>query len=245
VQATPTLLVCVERLKYSDHNVVDARKLPEFAQQVYMDIIGTGPFGDPMMQPKQWAASLENTGILNLVDISHFGRVKEVNNCVNKLIAVLHGGFLWMEEPISIDMELITFIIGMSSMDKTPMQYLNDNTKEKALAEEMKKTYSIERSSRRIIIKRINDVGTRMAIKLMACKLLRKCRKEEFPTGVVVDAAQCANGTMLSWAPNLLNLFLNDFKDVFGTGVYPGFNASIVHNQNPNYRPFQQHLQSR
>jgi hypothetical protein len=27
-----------------------------------------------------------------------------------------------------------------------------------------------------------------------------------------------------------------------GTGADPGFNATIVHQQNPNYRPFRQHL---
>jgi hypothetical protein len=30
-----------------------------------------------------------------------------------------------------------------------------------------------------------------------------------------------------------------------GTGADPGFNASTTHQQNPNYRPFRQHLRSR
>jgi hypothetical protein len=64
--------------------------------------------------------------------------------------------------------------------------------------EEIKKTYGIKRGSCGIIIKRINDATTRMATKLMSCKLLRKFRKEEVPTGVVATASQCANGTMLS-----------------------------------------------
>jgi hypothetical protein len=89
------------------------------------------------------------------VEIPHFGRGKEVNNCVKQLMAVLHGGFLWMEEPVSIDVELIAFITGLSSMGESPMQYLDDKTKEKSLAEEMKKTYGTERGSRGIIIKRI------------------------------------------------------------------------------------------
>jgi hypothetical protein len=62
---------------------------------------------------------------------------------------------------------------------------MDDKTKEKALAEEMKKTYGTERGLRDIIIKRINDAATWMETKLMACKLLRKCRKEEFLTGVI------------------------------------------------------------
>jgi hypothetical protein len=48
----------------------------------------------------------------------------------------------------------------------------------------MKKTYGMERGSHNIIIKRINDAATRMATKLMACKLIHKCCKEDVPTGV-------------------------------------------------------------
>ena len=82
----------------------------------------------------------------------------------------------------------------------------------------MKKAYGTKRGSHNIIIKRISDETTRMATKLMACKMLRKCCKEEVPAGVVPTATQCANGTMLNWAPYLLNLFLDDYKEVYDLG---------------------------
>jgi hypothetical protein len=94
VETMTTLIGCVEKLRYSDHNVVDARQFPEFAQQVYLDSIGIGPFGDPILQPNPSAAGLTNTGILNLLEIPHFGRGKEVKNCIKQLISVLHGGSL-------------------------------------------------------------------------------------------------------------------------------------------------------
>jgi hypothetical protein len=146
-------------------------------------------------------AGLENIGILNLVDIPHVGRVKEVNNCVNQLMGVLHGGFLWMEEHVSIDVELIAFITGLPSMGKSPMQYLYDKTKEKAKSEEMKKTYGTEKGLYEIIIKRISDATTRMATKLMVCEFLCKYHKEEVPTRDFAPAAQCTNNTMLSLGP--------------------------------------------
>jgi hypothetical protein len=77
----------------------------------------------------------------------------------------------------------------------------------------MKKTYGTERGSHRIIIKCISDATTRIPTKIMACKLLRKFHKEEVPAGVVAAVAQCVEGTVLSWAPYLLNLFLEDCKD--------------------------------
>jgi hypothetical protein len=57
--------------------------------------------------------------------------------------------------------ELISFIIGLPFMGESLTQYLDDKTKEKSLAEEMKKNYEIERGSRGIIIKRISDVEKR------------------------------------------------------------------------------------
>jgi hypothetical protein len=60
---------------------------------------------------------------------------------------------------------------------------------------------------------------TRLETKLMACKLLRKCRKEEAPTGVIAAATQCMKGTLLSWSPYLLNLFLDDCKDAQDLGT--------------------------
>jgi hypothetical protein len=142
------------------------------------------------------------------LDIPHFGRGHDIKKCVKQLMEITHGGYLWVEEPVSIDVELITFITGFPSRGESLMQYLNEKTKEKTLAEEMKKTYGTERGSRRIIIKHISDAAIRLATKLMACKLLRKCCKEEVLVGVVAATAQCAEGTILSWAPYLLNLFL-------------------------------------
>jgi hypothetical protein len=97
--------------------------------------------------------------------------------------------------------------------------FLDDKTKEKALAEEMKKKYGTDRGTRGIIIKRINDAATQLGVKFLACKLLRKCRREEVPAGVVAVAAQCIEGTSMSWVSYLLNLFLDDCKDVQDLGT--------------------------
>jgi hypothetical protein len=91
-----------------------------------------------------------------------------------------------------------------------PTQFLKDKTKEKSLAKEMKNKYGTDRGMRGIIIKRINDVATQMAAKIMAYNLLRKCREEEFLVGVFAVAVPCVEGTKISWASYLLNFFLDD-----------------------------------
>jgi hypothetical protein len=91
-----------------------------------------------------------------------------------------------MEHSFCIKVELISAMIRLSSMGENLTQYLDDKTKEKVLDEEMKRTYRTERGSCDIIIKRITDAPTWMETKLIACKMVRKCRKEEFPARVIV-----------------------------------------------------------
>jgi hypothetical protein len=100
-----------------------------------------------------------------------------------------------------------------------PTQFLNGKTKEKEIVEDMKNKYVTNRGTRGIIIKMINDVATQMDTKIMACKLLRKFRKEEVLDGVIAIAAQCVEGTIVSWAPYLLNFFMDDCKDVQDLGT--------------------------
>jgi hypothetical protein len=64
VQTTPTLMGCVVKLKYSGHDMADDGKFLDFSQQVYLDSIGTCPFGDPISQPNPWTDVLANTWIL-------------------------------------------------------------------------------------------------------------------------------------------------------------------------------------
>jgi hypothetical protein len=129
--------------------------------------VGLGPFGEPINQPKHWATGLDKTDILGMLDIPHFGRGWDIRNYVKQMMEVTHIGYLWLEQLISIDMDLIAYITGLPTRGETPVPFLDENTKEKALAEKMKKTYRIERGSHGIIIKRISDVEKRMATKIM------------------------------------------------------------------------------
>jgi hypothetical protein len=56
---------------------------------------------------------LYNTGIMNLLDIPHFGCGKQINGCVKQLLERVHGGVLWMDRLVPINVDLITTIIGL------------------------------------------------------------------------------------------------------------------------------------
>jgi hypothetical protein len=94
-----------------------------------------------------------------------------------------------------------------------PALILDDKSKEKTLTKEMNNKYGTDRGTRGIIIKRINNVATQFSVKILACKLLQKCRKDKVPEGVIVIASQCTEGTLMTWAPYLSYLFQVDCKD--------------------------------
>jgi hypothetical protein len=109
--------------------------------------MGVSAFGEPIDQPLQWAIGLEKIGILGLLDLPHFGRGQYTNSCVKKLLEVTHGGDIWLDKIVSINVELIDHITGFPSWSMDPMQFLDDKTKEKELAEEMKNKYSTSRGT--------------------------------------------------------------------------------------------------
>jgi hypothetical protein len=228
VHTTTNLLGCVEKLRYSKNDVVDVENFLEFARRVYLDNVGIGPFNNPILQPKQWAARLANTDILNLLDIPHFGRGRDVKNCIKKMMEVTHGGYIWVEDLVSIYVELISYIKGLPSRGENPAQYLDDKTMENVLIEDMKKTYGIEKGSRGIIIKPISDTTMRLATKIMAFKLLKKFCKEEVHAQVVAVATQCVERTMLSWAPYLLNLFHEVCRDAQDLGIEFHYSSILI-----------------
>jgi hypothetical protein len=143
-------------------------------------------------------------------------------------MAVTHGRYLWLKQLITINVEIIEYITGLPSKGEDPTHFLEEKTKDKALAKEMKNKYGTERGSHKIIIRCITDATTRMATKIMACKLLRKFCKEEVLVRVVIVAAQCVEVTTLSGAPYLLNLSLDDCKDAQDLGTKFHYSCLLI-----------------
>jgi hypothetical protein len=44
---------------------------------------------------------------MNLLEIPHFETWKDVNSYVKQLLFLVHGGILWMDKKVSIDVYLI------------------------------------------------------------------------------------------------------------------------------------------
>jgi hypothetical protein len=81
---------------------------------------------------------------MNLLEIPHFGRGKDMNACVKQLLARAHGGILWMDRTISIDLDLIDEITRLPIDGAIPEQYLDEKTKEKSIEKEIKNKYGTD-----------------------------------------------------------------------------------------------------
>jgi hypothetical protein len=54
-----------------------------------------------------WSMDIARSTILNVMKIPHFGIHKKVNTCVKLLLSCYHGGYLWLDRCIMVDLELI------------------------------------------------------------------------------------------------------------------------------------------
>ena len=178
VQVELQLPCHVGKLKYSDHDVSDDTKYPELTPKVFMQNMVVNQLGETISQPHQWKVGLDRTGILGLLQIPHFSRGQYATACVKKLLAVTHGGDIWLDRPIPITMDLISQITGLPSRGMYLALILDDKSKEKVLAKEMKNKYDTARGTRGIIIKWINKPTTQLGTNILACKLLRKFHKD-------------------------------------------------------------------
>jgi hypothetical protein len=115
------MMGCVPKLKYADHDVTEVETFPELAQEFYMENTGLTSKGILIMEPKQWITRLYNSDIMNLLEIPHYGRGKDVNACIQTLLAHIHGGFLWMDLPVLIDVNLIAKLTRLPTDGVQPM----------------------------------------------------------------------------------------------------------------------------
>ena len=109
----------------------------------------------------QWVKGLEQSGLLSLLFKPYFVQSTKVTNYVRQLLVIFHGGFLWLDKLYSVDVGLISIIIGLPRVGLDPVSVL-DKDKDSALIVKFKDKYDMARSSRGFSISSINDPNIRM-----------------------------------------------------------------------------------
>jgi hypothetical protein len=79
-----------------------SRSFLELEREKYLCTKSVSGIGAILVETQMWETRLENSGILNLMEIPHFGRSLEINACV-KLLLSLHPWRNIVACPTSID----------------------------------------------------------------------------------------------------------------------------------------------
>ena len=77
----------------------------------------------------------------------------------------------------------------------------------------MKDCFGLTKGKRGYHTSTIEDQNIRFIAKLLACKLLRKCRPTEVPASIIRLTINCAEGYTYNWAAYLTREFLEDARD--------------------------------
>ena len=72
------------------------------------------------LTPQDWITSLQPSWLLNLLQITHFGRSNEINAVVKVMLSCVHGGHLWLDQRVDITIDLIHQINGLRKIGVDP-----------------------------------------------------------------------------------------------------------------------------
>lgn len=90
----------------------------------------------------------------------YFGRCPEINVITKILLSRFHGGYLWMDEPISINNYLIARLTRLSKTRRDPSAVNVGKKQDKQLAETLKARFKLKKKDRGFDIDSINDDAT-------------------------------------------------------------------------------------
>jgi hypothetical protein len=128
----------IAALKFTEFNLGDRKVYRMLALYKYL----TRTKGNnSKITPQQWMMNLAQSTLLNVMKISHFGRHREVNYCVNLLLVSYHGGYLWLNHHIIVDPTLINRITRLSMQGPDPHDYYPGKTADRTLSHKIKEAY--------------------------------------------------------------------------------------------------------
>ena len=140
------------------------------------------------------AQHLLKSGLLNLLQIPHFGRGIEVNSLVRLLLSYLHGGYLWLSNWVDIGVDLIHHITGLSKHGNDPQINIDGKTKDTRLSAAQVAEYQLHRGGRAYDIASIKDQRLQFTGSLLAGRILTKVRPKEVTGSIIRLAIEVVQG---------------------------------------------------
>jgi hypothetical protein len=161
---------------------------------------------NPKIVPQQWTHNLMQPTLLNVMKIPHFGRNREVNACIRLLFSCYHGGYLWLDRQITVNLILINQITGLSMQGPDLQEFYPGKIADRTLAQRIKDTYGdLEKGMQGYKVASIENASVRFGFYLIIGKLVHNNRFTQV-TGFVVDlAGKCIEGLQINWEKYFIN----------------------------------------
>ena len=105
----------------------------------------------------------------------------------------MHDGYLWLEEPTPITVNLIHCVSQLPYKGKDPTGISEGKGSDLAITEAMKTKYKLEKKKRGYAISNIKDKAVRVATQVLVGKVMHKCCTDKVP------ALDCTEGVQFNW----------------------------------------------
>ena len=120
----------------------------------------------------EWERRLDKSILFLIIHMPYFGFIEEFNVRIKQFMVCFHGGYLWIDHKILVDIKLIVSIIGIPLVDFDPTPFFTGKDQDIELKNKMKEKYELMRDKRGFSIASINDIIFRFTIKELSIKLL-------------------------------------------------------------------------
>ena len=138
-----------------------------------------------------------------------FGHSRPIHMYAKQLLVCFHGGYLWLNKPYEVMVDLIFEITSLLGKGIDPALYLS-NEGEKTDKNNMKTKYQLIHGENGFLVISIEDSAVQAIAKILCSKVLRKMRPAECTAATVELTKKCAQGVHINWSQFLLNELLDD-----------------------------------
>jgi len=140
-----------------DWDLADMDQFPHLAIDQLMHHIFYKDSGVTTLEPRKWVKGVDKAGLLNMLWVPHYNHMPITMIVINRILWLVHDGFLWLEETILITNMMIPRIIRLLHVGENLAMEFGINTSEHDLAKEMKDKFKLTKKPRRYSITNITN----------------------------------------------------------------------------------------
>jgi len=156
-------LAWIAYLKMEDWDLDDHERFPHLTMDNEMKQVYYKESGVTTLKPVEWIRGVNQSGLLNLLWVSHYHRSNINIVYIKQLLTLVHDGCLCLSMPIPITDMLIHRIMLLPYSGLNPAKEFGRKTSEHDLVEKMKKNFDLVKKSRRYSITSITDSMVQIA----------------------------------------------------------------------------------